>query len=154
MVSLEKIKKELLIYTIVYGFVMVLIVFLTRIPNFLINDNIINFYYKTNFNKNIIYDYLFIGVYLLIGIYIIKKFNIKSSMHQIFIIALVTIILTGGFMLYFQSKPKNYDTFFSVWFHTASYKSIIYDIILLVTTYLLYKFTKKELKLNKNLKLK
>ena len=154
MLSLDTVRRELLIYTIVYGFVMVLIVFLTRIPNILTNDNIINFYYKTNFNKNIIYDYFFIGVYLLIGLYIIKKYDVKDNMKQVLIITLVTIVLTGGFMLYFQSKPKTYDRFFSVWFHTASYKSIIYDIILLVTTYLLYKFIKKELKINEKLKLK
>ena len=152
--NLENIKNELLIYTIVYGFVMILVVFLGRIPNMLTNDNIINFYYKTNFNKNIIYDYFFIGVYLLIGLYIIDKFDIKDNIHQILVITIVTILLTGGFMLYFQSKPKTYDNFFSVWFHTVSYKSIIYDIILLILTYLLYKFIKKELKLNEKLKLK
>ena len=154
MIDIDTIKREILIYTIVYGFVMISIVFLGRIPNILTNDNIINFYYKTNFNKNIINDYFLIGVYLFIGLYIINKFNIKDNIHQVLIITLVTIVLTGGFMLYFQSKPKTYDQFFSVWFHTASYKSIIYDIILLVLTYLLYKFVKKELKINEKLKLK
>ena len=133
---------------------MVLIVFLIRLPNILTNDNIINFYYKTNFNKNIVHDYFFIGVYLLIGLYIIKKYDVKNKIRQILIIILVTIILTGEFMLYYQSRPKSYDSFISVWFHTASYKSIIYDVILLVTTFLLYKFIKKELKLNEKLKLK
>ena len=147
--------KELLIYTTVYGFVITFLVFLTGIPNIITNNNnIINYYYKTNFQKNIIYDYFFIGIYLMISIYIIKKLNIKDTLHKILIITLVTIILTGGFMLYFQSKPKTYKNFFSVWFHTVSYKSIIYDVCLLILTYLTYEYIKKQIQINKNLKLK
>ena len=53
-------------------------------------------------------------------------------------VVLVTAALTGGFCYYFTTIPLNNDVFFSRWFNTVGYSSVVYDVILLGFIYVIY----------------
>ena len=89
------------------------IVFLFRIPQLLTNNSkLVHEYYFKNFSINIPIDVILIFIYLQISLSLIDFLKIKTEIYKIIIISIVTIIISGGFYIYFISYKKT-DSFFS-----------------------------------------
>ena len=115
-----------------------IITYIIRLPFILTNNNeIVDEYYIENFTTNIPLDLFFIICYFLIAELIIYLLNITAFPFKLLIIAIVTAIITGGFCYYFKSHKVS-SNFFSRWFHTVGYSSVIYDVILLSFIYSIY----------------
>jgi len=129
---------KIISYTIAFCTGLFLITYILKLPHLITgNTKIVNFYYITNYAKNVPLDYLFVLGYLLIASLIIKICNTKNKIIKISIVGLTTILLTSIFCYYFVSKPLT-SNFFSKWFHTVKYTSVLYDTILLLTIYIIY----------------
>ena len=138
--NLGLVMKNLLIYTLSFATGLLLITYFLKVPHLITgNDRIVNDYYNKNFLKNVPLDYIFVLIYLLMSYLVIKLLKLKTVAEQVLVVGLVTALLTFGFCFYFTSTPETAN-FFSKWFHTVGYSSIIYDVILLVVIYLIYKY--------------
>lgn len=117
-----------------------IITYLIRLPFILANNNeIVNEYYIENFIQNIPLDLFFIICYFLVAKLIISFLKITDFHIKLLIIAATTAILTGGFCYYFNSYKVS-SNFFSRWFHTVGYSSVIYDVVLLSFIYWIYMY--------------
>jgi len=131
-------------YTISFCVGIFIITYLFRVPYYLTGKNkIVNEYYIDNFAKNIPMDYIFVLIYLGIACLFIKHFKIKDTLQKIIVVGLTTMLITGGFMLYFTSK-KMTNSFFSRWFHTVGWMSLIYDSLLLCFIYYIYNYMENK----------
>ena len=70
---------------------------------------------------------------------LIKIFKIESLIGEILINIVGTILISGTFMLYFLSRPLNKNSFFSKWFHSVKWRAVVFDIFLILLTFLLIK---------------
>lgn len=132
-------------YTISFCVGIFIITYLFKVPYYLTGKNkIVNEYYIDNFAKNIPMDYIFVLIYLCIACLFIKHFKIKDTLHKLIVVALTTMLITGGFMVYFTSK-KMTRNFFSRWFHNVGWTSLIYDSLLLCFIYYIYLYLEREI---------
>tara|TARA_Y100000816_G_scaffold290518_1_gene279405 strand:- start:939 stop:1367 length:429 start_codon:yes stop_codon:yes gene_type:complete len=137
--------KELLNYTISFCVGLFIITYLIGIPYIVTGEpKIVKEYYIENFTTNVPLDYLFVLLYLCLSLYIIHKLQLENDLTKLIVVGITTAILTGGFYLYFTAYQKT-NNFFSRWFHTVGYKSIIYDVILLCFIYYVYLLLSKKL---------
>ena len=137
--------KELLSFVMACMVTIFVLVFVLRLPQYITqNPSIVNEYYFKGFLTNIPLDLFFIFVYLQIALLVAKLLQIKSEISIILVVAIVTFFITSGFCLYFQSYPMT-KSFFSRWFHQVGYNSAIYDVILLVVTYITYRLIQKTI---------
>ena len=140
--------KEFIIFFYAYSFSMVFLVYLLQLPVLITNEkNIVNIYYIKNFTKTFFMDFFFIIIYFLIACQIASYFNITSIPYKLLVIVLTTIFLTGSFLFLFTSFKKN-NSLFSQWFHNATYKTVIYDVVLLSFIYLIYEYIHNLLQSN------
>jgi hypothetical protein len=58
-----------------------------------------------------------------------------------FIVAFVTLCISGAFYLMYKSKPLDKKSFFSRWFYAAGFYAVVYDIVLITTTYAVLMYT-------------
>ena len=138
--DLRSLVKNVLIYTLAFATGLLLITYFLRVPHLVTGNNtIVNEYYNKNFLKNVPLDYIFVLLYLLMSYLVIELLKLKTVAEQVLVVGAVTALLTFGFCFYFTSRPQT-SNFFSKWFHTVGYSSIIYDVILLVVIYLIYKY--------------
>lgn len=148
--SSKYILKEILSFIIAFCVGIFFITYLLNLPAHITRSpKIVNEYYSKNYLTNVPLDLFFILVYFLIAGIIMKIFNIKSHITKLIIVAIVTVLITGFFCYYFTSKPVT-SNFFSKWFNTIGYSSIIYDVILLVFIYAVFLFLKSKTVLYKN----
>ena len=133
----------LLKYIIAFCVGLFVITYVLKVP-FLIAGkfNIVNDYYIKNFKINVPLDELFTMIYLLIFEWICKKIKLEKKEKKTIFLALLTGLITFSFCFYYLNKPKKNDMF-SKWYHTVGYKSAIYDIMLVVTIYLLMMYLDK-----------
>lgn len=137
--------KELLSFVMACMVTIFVLVFVLRLPQYITqNPSIVNEYYFKGFLSNVPLDLFFIFVYLQIALLVAKLLQIKSEISIILIVAIVTFFITSVFCLYFQSYPMT-KSFFSRWFHQVGYNSAIYDVILLVVTYITYRLIQKTI---------
>lgn len=123
-----------------FSVVLFFVTFVMKIPHQITNQpSLVNDYYIKHFKTSVPLDFLLVFLYLQAADYIIHVTNAKTIAKQSFIVAGVTALLTTGFCYYFRAMPLS-STFFSKWFHSAGYLSVLYDIILLVTTYIVMKY--------------
>ena len=139
----------LTIYTLSYFTVITIFVYLINLPQIITNDKkgLIHEYYIKNFLYVINFDYFLILAYLTFNNWLIKIFKIKLLIKEILINILGTILISGGFMIYFLSKPLNKNSFFSRWFYSVKWKAVVYDIFLIVLTFLLIKLFYYKIKI-------
>lgn len=129
---------EIISYTLSFFIVTLIGVYGLNLPGIISgNQNLVNSYYYDNISFFIPFDYFLILIYFLAAYYFSKLIYVRTRTQYLFIIIITTIFISGGFMLYFLSKPVS-DSFFSQWFHAVSYKAVIYDIILLSLIYIVY----------------
>ena len=135
--------KELLLLIIAFCVGIFFLTYLLNLPGVITGkQEIVDKYYKTNFALNVPLDLFFILMYFLVAYGFMKLFKIKNDVGKLATVAIVTTLLTGFFCYYFTSR-KMTTSFFSKWFHTVGYSSIIYDVILLVFIYQIYLFMKQ-----------
>lgn len=114
-------------YTISFCVGLFLITYVLKLPHIITGKpNIVIIYYIKNYVKNVPLYYLFVLCYLLVSYLFIKLSNTNNNYIKTLIVALTTLILTSLFCYYFVSK-KVTKNFFSQWFHTVGYSSVIYD---------------------------
>ena len=100
--------------------------------------SLVHEYYYKNGVKSFVFDIFLILVYLGIALFIENHFQLTSTLQKSIVILLTTCIISTLFMFYFLEQPAT-SSFFASWFHEVGFKAVIYDMILIVTTYLLYK---------------
>ncbi len=141
----ENFVKEILALIIAFSVGIFIITYLFNLPSKITGDyDIVYEYYIKNFIKSIPADLFFVFVYFVIAGIFMKFFNLKSDIEKLITVALTTIILTGIACYYFKSN-KLTDSFFSRWFHSVGYSSIIYDVLLLVFIYACFLFIKRKI---------
>jgi len=137
--------KDLLAFVMACMVTLFVLVFVLRLPQYITQKpSIVNEYYFKGFLSNVPLDLFFIFVYLQIALLVAKLLQIKSETSIVLIVAIITFFITSGFCLYFQSYPMT-KSFFSRWFHQVGYSSAIYDVILLVVTYITYRLIQKTI---------
>ncbi len=131
---------SLLSFILAFSTTLFIITFLLKIPHIITgHPELIQEYYFKNFSKNVPLDFFFVFVYFQIALFIIHQLHATSHFAKISIHILVTVLLTGGFCIYFRYYPMT-SSFFSRWFHIVGYRSVIYDVLLLVFTFLIYDY--------------
>lgn len=137
--------KELLSLIIAFCVGIFTITYLLNLPGLITgNYNIVNEYYIKNFITSIPTDFFFVLVYFLTAGIFIKILKINSNISKTLIVGLITILLTGIACYYFKSR-KLTNNFFSRWFHSVGYSSVVYDLILLVFIYICFLFIKNKI---------
>jgi hypothetical protein len=130
--------REVLSYTISFLLVTLIGVYGINLPGLITGEKkLVYEYYNLNWKFFIPFDYILILIYLLSAYYIGYLLNLNTHTKYLFTLICATILISGGFMMYFLSKPMS-NNFFSQWFHTVTYRAVIYDIILLSFIYLVY----------------
>lgn len=114
-------------------------IYILNLPEFITNaPKLINEYYYKNAISAFIFDIFLIAFYISCSMFISKflKVKPKDNTKQILILAFTTLLISGSFMIYFLSGGSP-NTFFSRWFKKASYRALIYDLILVCSVYIL-----------------
>ena len=125
-------------FVLAFSTTLFIITYLLKLPHLITGQStLIDEYYLKHFSTSVPIDFLLVFIYFQIGMFVIHQ------LAKIGMLALTTFVLTGGFCLYYQSKPMT-SSFFSRWFHKAGYYSVIYDILLLVSTFLIYDYMQKR----------
>ena len=135
--------KNTLNYIIAFCVTLFVITYLLKIPFYLTNNNpLVNEYYIKNYLFNVPLDFVLVFVYLLVGYIFIRLLKLKTMLTKLIVVAVTTGLISLMFMLYFISRPVT-NNFFSKWFHSVGYKTIIYDIILLCCVFIVYNYMDK-----------
>ena len=133
-------KQCLVSFTYAYSFTMVFLVYILKLPTLVTgNTKLVEEYYAKNFNYTFILDFFLFLIYLSISLFFISYLNIKTFFNKILTVASVTTIISGLFFIYFMNTKKT-NSFFSRWFHAVTYKAVVYDILLLTFTYIIYTY--------------
>jgi len=127
--------KLLLNYLISFSVGLFLITYVLRAPYVITGKNkIVDEYYLKNFKTNVPLDAFFIICYFLVSEFVSYQLKIKKSFNKLIVVGIVTALITGGFCYYFLNNPQK-NNFFSRWFNTVGYRSVIYDVVLLMFIY-------------------
>jgi hypothetical protein len=131
--------KSFLTYILSFTVSYIVFVYGLRLPYHITNDHpIIDEIYIKKAHYMLPLDAFFIFTYINTALFIGSYFNIKTLYHKIFIISIVTFLLTTVFCYYFKSKSIDTNNIFSRWFHNIGYSSVIYDIIIVNIVYIVY----------------
>ena len=98
-------------------------------------------YYYDNILSSTILDIFLIFFYLLLAQAVIYVLNVNRMITRLFLVAFVTLCISGAFYLLFKSKPLDKKSFFSRWFYAAGFYAVIYDMVLITTSYAILMFT-------------
>jgi hypothetical protein len=125
-------------YTFSYIVNITLLVYILDMPLLISgNERLVREYYEVNFIQSFILDFFLIAIYLFVAESLIKRYNIKHLIWKLLTVLLVTIIISGGFYLYFINRPMT-SLFFSRWFHKVEWRAVAYDCVLICCNYIIY----------------
>jgi hypothetical protein len=125
-------------YLLSFAFTTVLLIYTINLPTIVTGEKeLVKTYYLTNYKSNLILDVFLIAIYLGIAEVGIRYFKLSDIWKRLFMVILVTCIISSLFYIYFISTPKT-SHFFSRWFHAVGFKAVIYDMILVSATYYTY----------------
>ena len=129
-------------YTFAFTFTTVLLIYLLKLP-YLITGvvDLVNTYYGSNYRVNLPLDFLLISVYLSLATIANRYFEYTQLWQKVGIVALITMLISGSFYWFFTSYPKT-SNFFSQWFHTVGFNAVLYDIVFVGITFIVYHFLK------------
>ena len=131
---------SLLSFIISFSVTLFIATFLLKIPHKITNHSkLIDEYYFENFSTSVPLDFLLVFVYFQISLFAMNILRATTWLSKILVVITTTTFLTGGFCFYFRMNPLN-SSFFSRWFHSVGYLSVLYDIILLTCTFLIYHY--------------
>lgn len=133
--------RKILSYTLMFCAVNVLLVYLLRVPYWISNQSsLVDEYYVKNFVKSIPMDYVLVLIYLEIGLFISRQLKLQRYFtKRLLVVVLTTALISGGFMLYFLNKPRD-GSFFSRWFHSVTWRALVYDMILVPSVFYGFEF--------------
>ena len=100
--------------------------------------SLVKHYYYDNGIKNFIFDVFLIYIYISIARFFMRLIKINSAGQQIAFVSICTFIISTCFMFYFLTR-KDGSSFFASWFHKVKFRGVLYDVILVTTTYALYR---------------
>ena len=121
-----------------YIIVALLEIYIFNLPYILTGDSaIVKEYYYKNWKTNLPLDFFFIFIYFIIADMIWTSAGIRKTSVRLLVLVGTTIALTGGWCLWFNSRPLT-GSFFSRWFRRVGWISVLYDVILLSSVYLVY----------------
>lgn len=135
------ISKNTFAYICAFVITLILLVYLLKLPYILTGaDDLVNEYYVQHALTNIPLDFLLVTLYLLAAYALFWCVGVQ--IHQVafrtVLVALTAILLSGFFVLYFTKQPLS-PSFFSRWFHQVGWSAVLYDAILLMTIYIVYR---------------
>ena len=126
-------------YTIAYIIVTLVGVYILNLPGWITESyDLVKEFYIKNGAKNIIIEWFVFLVYIGLAHIIITHFKIKDNLQKIIVISFVTLILSTFASLIFTNTPSLRGTFFQKWFIQTGIKSIIYDIIIITTMFIVF----------------
>jgi hypothetical protein len=129
-------------YTFAFTFTTVLLIYLLKLPYLITGEvDLVNTYYGSNYRVNLPLDFLLISVYLSLATIANRYFEYTQLWQKIGIVALITMLISGSFYWIFTSYPKT-SHFFSQWFHTVGFNAVLYDIVFVGITFIVYHFLK------------
>jgi hypothetical protein len=129
-------------YTFAFTFTTVLLIYLLKLPYLITGEvDLVNTYYGSNYRVNLPLDFLLISVYLSLATIANRYFEYTQLWQKIGIVALITMLISGSFYWFFTSYPKT-SHFFSQWFHTVGFNAVLYDIVFVGITFIVYHFLK------------
>lgn len=138
--------RDILTYTISFFTMSFLFIYILDIPTLFTGESsLVKEYYKDNFEKNIILDYFLIIAYLGLAYLVNKLLKTKTFLEKLIIVAITTACITGIFYMYYMSQKRDESSFFSRWFHSVTWKAMIYDITIVSSIYFGYHFLNKKL---------
>lgn len=112
-----------------------LLIYALRLPCYISqNKELVEEYYYKNAFTFLSLDFVLIAIYFLIAAFFIWICHVESNALQLITVALVTLIISGAFCLYFVYTPQSRN-FFSRWFHAVSWKAVLYDIFFLMIVF-------------------
>ena len=129
-------------YLITFVVSTLLVVYVLQLPLFITGQQkLVKEYYYDNILSSTILDIFLIFFYLLMAQAFIYALNVNRMITRMLIVAVVTLRISGAFYFLFKSKPLDKKSFFSRWFYAAGFYAVIYDIVLITTTYAILMFT-------------
>jgi len=129
------IKKYYIPYIFAYTLVMIGI-YTLKLPTIITGDtDLVNEYYYQNIVNTFVLDFILIAAYLGIASGVMKLYNTTETADNMIIVMIVTICISGLFLLYFRNDTTS---FFGRWFNAVGYYAIVYDVFLCVCVYVLY----------------
>ena len=133
--------RKTLSYTLMFCSVNVLFVYLLRVPYLISNQSsLVDEYYVKNFVTSIPMDFVLVLIYLEIALFISRQMNLQRYFtKRLMVVVLTTAFISGGFMFYFLNKPRD-GTFFSRWFHSVTWRAVLYDMILVPSVFYGYEY--------------
>ena len=129
-------------YLITFIVSTLLIVYVLHLPVFITGQQkLVTEYYYKNILSSTLLDLFLIFFYLLLAQAVIYLLNVNRMISRMFIVAFVTLGISGAFYLLYKSKPLDKKSFFSRWVYAAGFYAVVYDIVLITTTYAVLMYT-------------
>lgn len=151
MIHLEKknLLRNLVAYVVAFCTAFFLIVFLFRIPFFLFgkSSNLVQEYHIKRFIPHTIYDCLGVLITLLLSKYIYDNYleDTKIPYNKILSVVLVPLVISGLFCYYAVNTNFKEKTLYTKWYKESKEFGVLYDIIYILTTYLIFEFIHNKL---------
>ena len=128
-----------LAYTIAYILVTLIGVYILNVPGWVTESyGLVKEFYIKNGAKNIIIEWFVFLAYIGSAYAIVNHYNIKDNLHKVGVIVGVTLVLSGLASLIFTSIPSLKGTFFQRWFKETGVKSLVYDVMIMTTMYIVF----------------
>ena len=108
------------------------------------NVGLVKEYYYNHYMSSFLLDVVLIAVYLGIAYMVSDFLKISSFVGEWMMVLLGTFFISGGFYLYFLSRPQT-NMFFSRWFHSVKFMAVIYDMILVSSVFVVKKVLDQKL---------
>jgi len=142
---MNELQKRGFSYILALSVVTFVIVYILDLPTYLSGaKSLVKEYYYDNAINSFIFDIFLITIYISLAMLIVKYLKIKDNAGGILAVILSVIIISSSFMFLFNNGFGK-GTFFSKWFKQAGYKAIMYDIILITSTYIIMKILYNKL---------
>jgi hypothetical protein len=87
-------------------------------------------------------DTLLISLYL--GIPVMAQSSVSPT-GLLMNVTLFTILVSGFFLVYYKSRPHDPSSFYSSWFHSVGAPSLVYDVLLLLVSSIVYLSLKERM---------
>ena len=127
-------------YIISFFFTTALLIYIINLPNLLTKHNpLVKEYYYDNFLSSLLLDVFLFGFYILIGVGIIKLLKVKNRITKYLVMFITIAGISGLFMIYYLNTKRT-KSFFSRWFHSVKYTALIYDVLIVGFTYIIYDY--------------
>lgn len=128
-------------YTISFAICFVVLIYIGRMPQLITGNpnKIVDEYYLSDAPKALLSDFVFVAIYLGIAMFLARVFKVNQLATQTFIVAATTCLLTAFFCILFQNRPLDNSSFFSRWFHSVGFKSVLYDVVIVCAIFVIMK---------------